>query len=57
MKRWTDKEYAYLKENYNVLPMHTIESQLERSESSIRAKIHYLRKRGWTFNRRKDCQE
>ena len=53
-KRWTDKERQYLKENYNSLPMHMIASQLERTGSSIRSQIDYLRKRGWTFNRVKD---
>ena len=50
-KRWTDKERQYLKENYNSLPMHIIASQLERTGSSIRSQIDYLRKRGWTFTR------
>ena len=53
-KRWTDKERQYLKENYNPLPMHIIASQLERTGSSIRSQIDYLRKRGWTFHRVKD---
>jgi len=53
-KRWTDKERQYLKENYNSLPMSIIASQLDRTGSSIRSQIDYLRKRGWTFNRVKD---
>ena len=50
-KRWTDKERQYLKTNYNSLPMSIIASQLDRTGSSIRSQIDYLRKRGWTFNR------
>ena len=49
--RSTDKEGQYMKENYISLPMHIIASQLERTGSSIRSQIDYLRKRGWTFNR------
>ena len=53
-KRWTDKERAYLKENYNELPMNIIVEHLERTATSIRSQIDYLRKRGWTFNRVRD---
>ena len=50
-KKWTDKERIYLKDNYNLIPMNIIASQLKRSGSSIRSQINYLRKRGWTFHR------
>lgn len=50
-KKWTDKERNFLKDNYNLIPMNIIASQLNRSGSSIRSQINYLRKRGWTFHR------
>ena len=50
-KRWTDKERQFLKKNYNSIPMSMIVSQLDRTATSIRSQIDYLRKRGWTFNR------
>ena len=54
IKRWTDKERAYLKENYNELPMNIIVEHLERTATSIRSQVNYLRKRGWTFKRKRD---
>ncbi len=53
-KRWTDKERAFLKENYNVIPMKEIVYELERTATSVRSQVNYLRKRGWTFKRIKD---
>ena len=53
-KRWTDKEKLYLKENYNVVPMSVVSEKLERTPTSIRSQVNYLRKRGWTFKRIKD---
>ncbi len=50
-KRWTDKERQFLKKNYNSIPMSMIVSQLDRTATSIRSQIDYLRKRGWTFHR------
>ena len=56
MNRWTDKEREYLKKYYNVIHIKDIEEQLNRSATSIRAQVFYLRRRGWTFNRKKDEQ-
>lgn len=53
-KRWSDKERNYLKKNYNVLPLHEIIEELNRTHSSIVSQINYLRARGWTFKRKKD---
>tara|TARA_S200000501_G_C20651956_1_gene667880 strand:+ start:219 stop:392 length:174 start_codon:yes stop_codon:yes gene_type:complete len=55
MKRWTEEEYRYLKDNYNVIPIEKIVSELNRTHSSITSKIRYLRRRGWTFNRKRDA--
>jgi len=54
MNRWTDKEREYLKRYYNVVHMKDLEEQLNRSSIAIRAQVFYLRKRGWTFKRKKD---
>ena len=54
MRRWSDKEKNYLKQNYNVLPMWEIIETLNRSHSSIVSQINYLRARGWTFKRKRD---
>ena len=56
MKRWTEEEYRYLKDNYNVIPIEKIISELGRTQSSITSKIRYLRRRGWTFNRKRDAK-
>ena len=53
-RRWTDKERDYLKRYYNVIHMSDLEQQLNRSAISIRAQVFYLRKRGWTFTRKRD---
>jgi len=56
MKRWTEEEYRYLKDNYNVIPIEKIIFTLGRTQSSITSKIRYLRRRGWTFNRKRDAK-
>jgi|TARA_Y100000033_G_C2711475_1_gene93606 Mn-dependent DtxR family transcriptional regulator len=53
-KHWTDKEKRYLKEHYNVAKIEVIAEILERTPQSIRSQVNYLRKRGWTFNRKRD---
>jgi|TARA_R100000005_G_C4987323_1_gene195354 biotin operon repressor len=52
--RWTTKERQLLKENYNILSLDEISTRLMRTPSSITSQVNYLRKRGWTFNRRTD---
>ena len=52
--RWTTKERQLLKENYNILSLDEISTRLMRTTSSITSQVNYLRKRGWTFNRRTD---
>ena len=51
---WAHSERKYLKDNYNHVPIEEIIAKLNRSPSSITSQVHYLRKRGWTFNRIKD---
>jgi len=52
--RWTTKERQLLKEKYNTIPAEQLSALMGRSLSSITSQVNYLRKRGWTFNRRKD---
>ena len=56
MRTWTDEEIKYLRENYNKVPMHIVAGQLGRSAQSIRSKISYMRKKGFTFNRVTDAK-
>lgn len=55
MNKWTTEELDFLKRHYNVMPIEELARKLERSEDSIVSKVYYLRKRGWTFNRRTDA--
>lgn len=52
--RWTDKERQLLKDNYNLLTLEELSTKLMRTNSSITSQVNYLRKRGWSFNRRTD---
>ena len=52
--RWTTKERQLLKDKYNTIPTEQLSALMGRSLSSITSQVSYLRKRGWTFNRRKD---
>lgn len=52
--RWTTKERQLLKDKYNTIPAEQLSALMGRSLSSITSQVNYLRKRGWTFNRRKD---
>ena len=56
MRTWTDEEIKYLRANYNKVPMSIIASQLGRSAQSIRTKVHYMRKKGFTFDRVADAK-
>ena len=55
-KRWTDNERKFLKQHYNTVAIEDLEKHFDRSAMSIRSQVNYLRKRGWTFNRKKDEQ-
>ncbi|HAW03269.1 MAG TPA: hypothetical protein DCW83_01205 [Saprospirales bacterium] len=52
-KRWTQEDKQYLKENYKVIHTADICKKLQVTESQLYSQIHYLRKRGWTFNNRR----
>lgn len=54
-KRWTDTERDFLKRHYNDMPIEDIASKLDKTVEQIHSQVYYLRKRGWTFNRRKDA--
>jgi len=55
-KRWTDTERQFLKRHYQEMSTEEIALKLERTASEIHSQVYYLRKRGWTFNRRTDAQ-
>jgi hypothetical protein len=48
--RWTDKQVKLLKRFYGELDISEMAIMLEKSPQAIRNKVHYLRRRGWTFN-------
>ena len=48
--RWTDKQVKQLKEHYGHMELTDIAHMLGKTPSSITSKVHYLRKRGWTFD-------
>tara|TARA_Y100000361_G_C11132024_1_gene329539 strand:+ start:1049 stop:1198 length:150 start_codon:yes stop_codon:yes gene_type:complete len=47
--KWTDKEVDLLKRFYGELPIDDLAFMLHKTKSAIYSKVHYLRKRGWTF--------
>ena len=48
--RWSDKDIRLLQKVYGELGIEEISILLGKSHSAIRAKVHYLRKRGWAFD-------
>lgn len=52
MRTWTDEETKYLRKHYNNIPVGTLASTLGRSAQSIRNKVHIMRKKGFTFDRK-----
>ena len=54
-KRWTDTERDFLKRHYNDLSTEEIALKLDKTKEQIHSQVYYLRKRGLTFNRRKDA--
>jgi len=55
MASWTQEQKYFLKRHYNEMPTKEIAEKLNKSEEAIHSKVAYLRKRGWTFNRRNDA--
>jgi hypothetical protein len=48
--RWSDKDIRLLQKVYGSLNVEEASILLGKSPSAIRAKVHYLRKRGWAFD-------
>jgi hypothetical protein len=57
LMKWTTDEKQFLKKHYNDMSTEDIASKLGRNPSNIASQIYYLRKRGWTFNSKKDKRE
>lgn len=54
-KQWTTEERHRLKKYYNTLEGQKLLVLFPgRSLQSIQQQVHYLRKRGWTFQTRRD---
>ena len=51
--RWTDKQVKQLKTHYGHMELMDISHMLGKTPSAITSKVHYLRKRGWTFDSKK----
>ena len=51
---YKDDVYKYIQDHNIYNRIKDLEEQLDRSATSIRAQVFYLRKRGWTFTRKKD---
>ena len=56
MRTWTDEEIQFMRKAYNNEPIAKIALALGRTEQSIRNKVHILRKKGYTFDRRTDAK-
>ena len=50
INKWTDKQVKLLKRFYGEIEISEMAIMLEKSPQAIRNKVHYLRKRGWTFD-------
>ena len=48
--RWTDKQVKDLKTHYGEMDIFELSYMLGKTQSSVTSKVHYLRKRGFTFN-------
>ena len=48
--RWTDKQVKMLKKFYGDMELQDISHMLGKTPSAVTSKVHYLRKRGFTFN-------
>ena len=54
--KWTDEQVRELKKLYGRHSAADCAKHFGKSESAIRSKVHYLRKRGWTFDRKRDIK-
>jgi hypothetical protein len=48
--RWTDKQVSQLKQHYGKLELLHLAHMVSKTPSAVTSKVHYLRKRGFTFN-------
>ena len=48
--KWTDEEIRQLKREYGIKSTGELAARLNKSPSAVTSKVHYLRRRGWTFN-------
>jgi hypothetical protein len=48
--RWSDKDIRLLSQWYGDISIDEMSTMVGKSHSAIRAKVHYLRKRGWAFD-------
>ena len=46
---WSDQQVDLLKKFYGDLSIDDLTTMLGKTKSAIYSKVHYLRKRGWTF--------
>ena len=47
--KWTVRQHGLLKRFYGEVTIEELSTMLEKSKSAIYSKVHYLRKRGWSF--------
>ena len=51
---WTHDERTLLRSTYHIVDKEVLQNQFpDRTMNSIRKQVHYLKKRGWTFDKRK----
>ena len=55
--KWTDSEIRQLKREYGTTSTGELAARLNKSASAVTSKVHYLRRRGWTFNRKSDVRK
>ena len=48
--RWSDKDIRLLSQWYGDVSIDEMSTMVGKSHSAIRAKVYYLRKRGWAFD-------
>ena len=48
--KWTDKQVRELKKLYGKHSAAELAIHFNKSPSAITSKVHYLRKRGWSFD-------
>ena len=54
--KWTDEQVRELKKLYGRHSAADCAKHFGKSESAVRSKVHYLRKRGWTFDTKRDIK-